>query len=937
VESLTNSFRQEEIPYTLTEWLSRKNPDAYVPEDALKPEAWFAGPTISTSSAQHDQYGREADEGSIASVDDSLSVSDSAYDSSTSSAQSGWTSSATELTDIFLDDEDREPLRPSRKVPCTPIVSHHSTELQEQSVTSLSAKKCTNGGLVYDHSSAARIESHLHPLDRSGASTVRSERCPVKGAQESTTGPPVGTSTWKCGQGCNSRRSGYQGRTSSPPCKLKRDTDSTDCFVALLISKYSAPVVAERELNATIVFSTRLITAIWPLSACPPMMSTCFNGAGVLPLRVFIQETLRRSKTSYSTLQVALYYLILLKDKLPQGDFTKEQPPPPPPKSDQGLSSNGASPERSACRAMQCGRRMFLAALMLASKYIQDRNYSTRAWSKISGLRSAEINENEREYLMAINYDLHIPKESFENWSKIVLTLSKLSKTRPQCRTPPSCPDRRGPGIGSSQLHDMVAEASDVPSNDQLIFSDQWWTDLIRRIDPAIVMDSAKTEEYLLTNLPFDGLSQMLPHLNHTSQISSDAPESMTPAQGPDMNFSDTLKSRSAEQPRGQALPVPPSLGASPAYTKTLPLRPQPRNLPTPQSTPRTGEGCPWPIKSDNNTARSLLRCSASLDALRNMRKQCFINASLERCPPPRPHTFNLPSVRSLMRPAETNQDFPSRSTTPLDSSPMSVASDVTSSCTATTTTSRSRSSSISSTSSWSSWSSGLLRSSRLNVGPPHSSSPLSQISSHRDGPAARTEQHDTTTSAVSGVPMAPSHPPGPSISKFHDEGYGSGEDPPAEMARRRMRSISEVDAIQALLKMYSTSERTSQSTQQPPMVLLPPPSDSGNQILRHEAPRGHKRTLSRATGNLQTYVSESLRLDQVVADVIDDDHVSADGLVAPKPKQWQVPTKSWAAPRRPLPNLADNKRMATYCSIQQYASAPELAAQYLKDQMVTA
>ncbi|KAI9881696.1 MAG: hypothetical protein M1823_006593, partial [Watsoniomyces obsoletus] len=138
-------------------------------------------------------------------------------------------------------------------------------------------------------------------------------------------------------------------------------------------------------------------------------MSSCFNGAGVLPLEVFIHETLRRSKTSYSTLQVALFYIILLKDKLSDLDFTKEQPKPDEPQ-------QSAPPK---CRAMQCGRRMFLAALMLASKYLQDRNYSTRAWSKISGLRIPEINENETEYLRCIDYRLHMKKDAFENWSKI--------------------------------------------------------------------------------------------------------------------------------------------------------------------------------------------------------------------------------------------------------------------------------------------------------------------------------------------------------------------------------------------------------------------------------------------------------------------------------------------------------------------------------------
>ncbi|RMD40438.1 hypothetical protein DV735_g4690, partial [Chaetothyriales sp. CBS 134920] len=66
-------------------------------------------------------------------------------------------------------------------------------------------------------------------------------------------------------------------------------------------------------------------------------------------------------------------------------------------------------------------------SLILASKYIQDRNYSTRAWSKISGLRVPEINENERQYLRFINYSLHIKQTTFENWTKVVLLLTVFS------------------------------------------------------------------------------------------------------------------------------------------------------------------------------------------------------------------------------------------------------------------------------------------------------------------------------------------------------------------------------------------------------------------------------------------------------------------------------------------------------------------------------
>ena len=148
--------------------------------------------------------------------------------------------------------------------------------------------------------------------------------------------------------------------------------------------------------------ATQMVEVIWQLSE-PKSRCETASGRGVLPLRTFIQETLRRSRTSYSTLQVALYYLILIKAHLPKHDFTMSQP------------------EDASLRALQCGRRMFLAALILASKYLQDRNYSARAWSKISGLKVCEINTNEMAFLEAVNWKLHIVDPIWEKWQEVVL------------------------------------------------------------------------------------------------------------------------------------------------------------------------------------------------------------------------------------------------------------------------------------------------------------------------------------------------------------------------------------------------------------------------------------------------------------------------------------------------------------------------------------
>ncbi|PGG95536.1 hypothetical protein AJ80_09945 [Polytolypa hystricis UAMH7299] len=164
---------------------------------------------------------------------------------------------------------------------------------------------------------------------------------------------------------------------------------------------------SDRKLNFVdnlVDSAAQIVEAIWPLSVVANRSDATLGCKGVLPLRTFIQETLRRSRTSYSTLQVALYYLILIKPHVPKHDFTMEQPRDWP-----------------CSRSMQCGRRMFLAALILASKYLQDRNYSARAWSKISGLNTAEINQNEMAVLEAVQWKLHISEPVYLRWADIVL------------------------------------------------------------------------------------------------------------------------------------------------------------------------------------------------------------------------------------------------------------------------------------------------------------------------------------------------------------------------------------------------------------------------------------------------------------------------------------------------------------------------------------
>ncbi|ORZ37931.1 hypothetical protein BCR44DRAFT_1375406, partial [Catenaria anguillulae PL171] len=136
--------------------------------------------------------------------------------------------------------------------------------------------------------------------------------------------------------------------------------------------------------------AAEIIDALYPT---PPTV--------VIPLPTFIAEILRRSKSSFSTLQLALFYLF------------NSAPDP------SASSSGGAPGVRSLAT---CGRRLFLAALILAAKYLQDKNYSNKAWAKISGLTALEINRNEREFLDTMDYGLFVSAAKFARWSALLVS-----------------------------------------------------------------------------------------------------------------------------------------------------------------------------------------------------------------------------------------------------------------------------------------------------------------------------------------------------------------------------------------------------------------------------------------------------------------------------------------------------------------------------------
>ncbi|ORX83456.1 hypothetical protein K493DRAFT_307606 [Basidiobolus meristosporus CBS 931.73] len=163
--------------------------------------------------------------------------------------------------------------------------------------------------------------------------------------------------------------------------------------------------------------SALVIESIWPN---PP---TSAYSTQVLGLKSFIRETLKRSKTTFCTLLTALIYILRIKEHIPKSDgfFRANQLSEPgstcPSKE---LPTLLADADTLTYTLVRCGRRMFLAALILSSKFLADRSCSNRAWAKITGLKVAEISACELTVLRLLDYRLFVSTAVFSRWSSLL-------------------------------------------------------------------------------------------------------------------------------------------------------------------------------------------------------------------------------------------------------------------------------------------------------------------------------------------------------------------------------------------------------------------------------------------------------------------------------------------------------------------------------------
>ncbi|KAK0649693.1 hypothetical protein B0T16DRAFT_136119 [Cercophora newfieldiana] len=175
------------------------------------------------------------------------------------------------------------------------------------------------------------------------------------------------------------------------------------------------------SLDGAITAATKLLCHVWPLA----IIQSKPGSSATLPLETFIRETLRRSRTSWFLLNVALYYIALVKvhalDRMGAGEDI----------SNLGILELDLDVIREP-------RRMFLAGLIVAAKCLQDRNFSARAWSKISGLPTPEVFAAENALLRGIRWNLHVTVERYEWWINILGSCSSGTWTEEMLSLSPS-------------------------------------------------------------------------------------------------------------------------------------------------------------------------------------------------------------------------------------------------------------------------------------------------------------------------------------------------------------------------------------------------------------------------------------------------------------------------------------------------------------------
>ncbi|KAJ1933815.1 hypothetical protein EC988_008998, partial [Linderina pennispora] len=117
--------------------------------------------------------------------------------------------------------------------------------------------------------------------------------------------------------------------------------------------------------------------------------------------------------------------------------------------------------------------RVFVVALMLASKYLEDNTFTTQTWSEVSNLPAKELTIMQREFLVALEHRLHVPETEYNAWitqlQTIVFAAPNMTQYRmaispPVQHKPLVIPAISTPSYPSTGLYSPTGDMQVVPS-----------------------------------------------------------------------------------------------------------------------------------------------------------------------------------------------------------------------------------------------------------------------------------------------------------------------------------------------------------------------------------------------------------------------------------------------------------------------------------------
>ena len=124
----------------------------------------------------------------------------------------------------------------------------------------------------------------------------------------------------------------------------------------------------------------------------------------IISIRSFIREVMKRSHTTYATAQIAICYLFQTQQSIRRSLLKKAT----------------TIDQQKKASYISCPRRMFLASLIVASKYVQDKTYRNSAWASIARIHVHQVNMAERIFLELCDYQLYMKQSVFDDLHRLL-------------------------------------------------------------------------------------------------------------------------------------------------------------------------------------------------------------------------------------------------------------------------------------------------------------------------------------------------------------------------------------------------------------------------------------------------------------------------------------------------------------------------------------